>query len=311
MASMETTAGRQGWDAGVPRLAVAVLLFVTLIWGSSFLIIKTALEVSGPLFFQGLRYAFAAVALGLVAAPKFGRLTRLEFGIGVLTGLAVALANGLQALGLESISSSKSAFLTALYIPLVPLAQWVFLRDRPGTAAWIGIAMAFAGSTLLAGPGVDGFDLGQGEVMTIVCAVVIAFEIVAIGAFAAKVDSRRVSWVQLVVIAVVTFAAMPLNGEGMPGPSLTLLLCAGGLGLGSVVIHVAMYWAQRRLSPTRATLIYATEPVWAGIIGRLAGDRLGTGGFVGAALIVASVGLAALRRGGGAGGGKTPAPQDR
>lgn len=294
------------------RHAPALVLFgVTFIWGASFLIIQTALAVSGPLFFQGLRYGIAALLLALVTLPRIGGLTRLELWVGIFTGLAVAAANGLQAVGLGSIPSSTSAFLTALYVPMVPLAQWIFMRDAPKPLAWVGIGLAFAGMVMLAGPGALRLDFGAGELMTIASAAIIAAEIVAIGIYTKHLDSRRVAFVQIVVITLATFAAMPLTGEAVPGVTWLLLACAGGLGAGSVIIHLAMYWAQKRLSPTRATLIYATEPIWAGILGRLAGERLPALGLLGAGLIVLSFILNALRPATDEADGKKPAPRDR
>jgi len=74
-----------------------------------------------------------------------------------------------------------------------------------------------------------------------------------------------------------------------------LLLSALGLGAMSAVIQVAMNWAQKSVSPTRATLIYAGEPVWAGIVGRIAGERLPGVALIGALLIVVAVVVSELK----------------
>ncbi|RJF89937.1 DMT family transporter [Oleomonas cavernae] len=285
------------WDANAGgRLPEVVLLGVTFIWGASFWIIQTALTVSGPLFFQGLRYTIAALVLIAVSLPRLRGITALEWKIGLLTGAAVAIANALQAIGLETIPSSKSAFITALYVPMVPLMQLIFLREPPRPLAWAGIGLAFVGLTLLAGPKAAALEFTAGEIMTVVSAAIIAAEIILIGAYTRQLDATRVSVVQLASIAVFTLAGMVPMGEALPAISPVLLYCAGGLGLGSVVIHLAMYWAQRKLSPTRATLIYATEPIWAGMIGRMAGERIPLLGLIGALLIVVSVVLSNWRR---------------
>lgn len=276
----------------VPAL---VLLGITAIWGATFLIIQTALTDSGPLYFQTLRYVVATVCLVAVSGRHLLGVTRLELFVGLATGVAVAVANGMQAVALQWIPSSTSAFLTALYVPLVPIGQWLFMRERPGNVALVGIAMAFVGMALLAGPDALDVEAGRGQILTILSTFIIAFEIVAIGAYAKRMDPRRVSAVQLVTVAVITFGAMGVAGEGVPVHTPLLLACAGGLGVATVAIHVAMYWAQRRLSPTRATLIYAMEPVWAGLIGRAVGERLPLAGLVGAALIVGSIAINALR----------------
>ena len=120
-------------------------------------------------------------------------------------------------------------------------------------------------------------------------AVAIAAEIILIGLFAKRVDSRRVTAVQLLTAGVVSFALMPALGESVPAFSWLWAAAAIGLGLASAVIQLTMNWAQKSVSPTRATVIYAGEPVWGGIVGRLAGDRLPALALAGAALIVAGV----------------------
>lgn len=85
---------------------------------------------------------------------------------------------------------------------------------------------------------------------------------------------RRVTIVQLATASLTSFLMMAPTGESPPPYSDYLLYSAIGLGLASALIQLTMNWAQRSVSPTRATVIYAGEPVWAGIVGRLAGERL-------------------------------------
>lgn len=82
---------------------------------------------------------------------------------------------------------------------------------------------------------------------------------------------------------------MPVYGESIPPFSWILVLTACGLGLASAVIQSVMVWAQRNISATRATVIYAGEPIWGGLFGRLAGERLPLLALVGCVFIVAGV----------------------
>ncbi|MDU4433818.1 MAG: DMT family transporter, partial [Pluralibacter gergoviae] len=123
----------------------ALLILITLFWGGTFLAVQYAVTMSGPLFFVGLRFATATLALGLLSWRRMSGLTLAEFRAGVAIGVSIALGYSLQTWGLQSISSSKSAFITAMYVPLVPLRQWVCLRRLPGLMSWIGIALAFGG----------------------------------------------------------------------------------------------------------------------------------------------------------------------
>jgi drug/metabolite transporter (DMT)-like permease len=85
------------------------------------------------------------------------------------------------------------------------------------------------------------------------------------------VDVKRVTVVQLATASLVAFAAM-VAGESVPPMSTGLVVVALGLGIFSAIIQVTMNWAQRSVSPTRATVIYTGEPVWAGFSGVLPGS---------------------------------------
>jgi drug/metabolite transporter (DMT)-like permease len=276
--------------AGMRRfLPEMTLVVVTMIWGVTFLVVHHGLAMSGPLFIVGCRFAVAAVAAAAFAGRALRGLTRRELVAGAAIGCGIFGGHALQAAGLQTITSSQSAFITAVYVPLVPLLQWALLGRRPRLASWVGIALATAGLLLVAGPGASGLGAGRGEVLTLLGAIAIAAEILLIGRFAGRVDLARVTAVQLAVTALLAFATMPVAGEAVPAFSWTLAAIVAGLGLASAGIQIAMNWAQATVSPTRATLIYAGEPVWAGLVGRLAGDRLPASALAGGALIVVAV----------------------
>ncbi|UVL87734.1 DMT family transporter [Pseudomonas sichuanensis] len=269
--------------------AELVLVFITMLWGGTFLIVHTVMSVSGPMFFVGLRFAAAALFVGLMSARSLPGLTFTELKAGMLIGVSIMLGYGLQTMGLQTISSSQSAFITALYVPFVPLLQWLVLGRRPGLMPSLGICLAFAGLMLLAGPEGGSLHFSEGELVTLVSAVAIAGEIILISRYAGKVDVRRVTVVQLATASALAFLMIVPTQEPLPDFSWLLLVSAVGLGAMSAVIQVAMNWAQQSVSPTRATLIYAGEPVWAGVVGRIAGDRLPGVALIGGLLIVLAV----------------------
>jgi drug/metabolite transporter (DMT)-like permease len=280
----------------VISLPELVLLGITVIWGATFLIVHTAMNYSGALFFVGLRFSVAGLLGWLLFRKAMRDLTRHEVVAGTLIGFTIFLGYALQTYGLRTISSSQSSFITALYVPMVPLLQLVVLRRVPHLMSWIGIAFAFVGLVLLAGPEALKVGLGVGEVVTLISTIAIAAEIILIGRYAVEVDSRRVTVVQLIAAAVFSFVAMPPAGEGVPAFSWVWLIAGVGLGIASAMIQLAMNWAQKTVSPTRATVIYAGEPVWGGVVGRLAGDRLPPLALLGALFIVVGVIVSELRR---------------
>jgi drug/metabolite transporter (DMT)-like permease len=265
------------------------LIAVTAVWGSTFLLVHWAMQHSGPWFFVGIRFLIA----GLISVVIFRRALRgmrwRDIGAGVAIGVMIYLGYGLQTVGLQTIDSSTSAFITAMYIPLVPLAQWAVFRKRPPAMAFVGAALAFLGLLFIAGPDAFALTLGSGEILTLVSTLPIAAEIILISVFAGRIDLGRITIVQLLTAGALGILTMPVVGEGLPEFSWIWVGCAVGLGAASCIIQLTMNWAQKSVSPTRATIIYAGEPVWAAVIGRIAGERLPLAALIGGALVVLGI----------------------
>ncbi len=273
---------------GLRRQEIA-LIAVTAVWGSTFLLVHWAMQHSGPWFFVGIRFLIA----GLISVVIFRRALRgmrwRDIGAGVAIGVMIYLGYGLQTVGLQTIDSSTSAFITAMYIPLVPLAQWAVFRKRPPAMAFVGAALAFLGLLFIAGPDAFAQTLGSGEILTLISTLPIAAEIILISVFAGRIDLGRITIVQLLTAGALGILTMPVVGEGVPEFSWIWVGCAVGLGAASCIIQLTMNWAQKSVSPTRATIIYAGEPVWAAVIGRIAGERLPVAALIGGALVVLGI----------------------
>ena len=191
---------------------------------------------------------------------------------------------------MQTISSSESAFLTALYVPLVPILIWVIFRKRPHIMTWLGVLLAFIGLIFLTGNGFHHIDLNTGQIVTLVGSFAIAMEIILIGHFAGRVNIQRVTVIQLAFASLISFASMPFVGElHIPPFSWQLVMLAVGLGLTSALLQLTMNWAQRSVDPSQAAVIYAGEPVWAALFGRIAGERLPLLALFGGLLVVLGV----------------------
>ena len=273
----------------------AALVAITAVWGSTFLLVHWAMEHSGPWFFVGIRFLVA----GLISVLIFWRSLRgirwRDVGAGVAIGVMIHLGYGLQTVGLQTIDSSTSAFITAMYVPLVPFAQWAVFRRRPPAMAFVGAALAFAGLVLIAGPDAFTLSLGPGEIATMISTLPIAGEIILISLFASRVDLGRITVVQLFTAGVLGILTIPVTGETVPEFSWVWVGAAVGLGAASCLIQLTMNWAQKSVSPTRATIIYTGEPVWAAVVGRIVGERLPVTALVGGALVVLGILASELR----------------
>jgi len=273
------------------------LLFVTLLWGGTFLATRLALAETNPATLVAFRFAVGAFALALFVRK---RPTRKEWIAGGAVGLSMVAGYLLQAYGLEFTTSSKSAFITALYVPLVPILQIPFGGRKPGIWIWFGVLLSFCGMALLSVRQGAGFEFGLGEWLTFGAAVASAAQIILIGRMANEGDTTRITAIQLAVVALACSMFVPFQGPLHLGFHAAIAAVILGLAATAGALWL-MNWAQKVVAADRATLIYAMEPVWAAVIGALAGEHMSLAGACGGLLVVGGI-LAAefgprLRRG--------------
>ncbi|WP_292703974.1 EamA family transporter, partial [Microbacterium sp. 69-10] len=166
---------------------------------------------------------------------------------------------------------------------------------RPPAMAFLGAGLAFVGLLLIAGPDAFSLSLGVGETVTLISTIPIVGEIILISVFAGRVDLGRITIVQLLTAGLLGLATMPFVGESLPAFDWAWVIAGVGLGVASCIIQLTMNWAQKSVSPTRATIIYSGEPVWAAVIGRIAGERLPAAALVGGLLVVLGILASELR----------------
>ena len=272
----------------------AVLVFITMIWGFTFLVIKLGLAHGGALALVGLRVAIGAVMLVVINRPSWPRLA--EWRAGFLIGASLFAGYALQAQGLTTIASSRSAFFTALYVPLVPLLQLALFRKPPGWTGLLAIALAFAGLALLAHPKGGVFQLSLGDALTIAAALACAFEIILLSRYAPHCNPQRLAVVQMAVVAALSLAASFVTGAATPWSYPPFWFSTIALGAATSLIMFAQAWGQARVPALRASVIYAMEPVWAGIVGAIAGDPMTLATLAGAGMIVTGILVEPFRR---------------
>jgi drug/metabolite transporter (DMT)-like permease len=273
---------------GESALAHLALVAAAFFFGTTFVVVKDAVRDVGPVPFLTVRFAIGALAAWLVARHR--PATPGWVGAGALTGLAVMVGYLFQTIGLQYTTTTRSALITYLLLPLVPVLSALALRRPPTRTTLAGIAIALGGLFLLSGATVA---LGRGEVLTLGCAVAFAVQIVLLAELSPKHDSHRLNSMQLAVVA----AGCLIPGFFMGGYDFTFQAwwAAAYTGVAaSAVAFGCMVWAQQWVGPSRTALLLMLEPVFAGIVGYLVGDRLGAQGIAGALLILAGILVAEL-----------------
>ena len=280
------------------RLAVLTLLVVCILWGSTFVVVKDAVEHMAVMDFLAWRFALAAVAMALLRPGAVRALSARARRHGVVLGLALAAGYVAQTFGLERTPATVSGFITGLFVVFTPLCSGLLLRRRVEGTAWAAVAVATAGLALLS---LRGLSIGTGEAITLLCAVSFALHIVGLGEWSTSTDAYGLAIVQLATVAVVSMVIAapdtlaPPRDAGVWGAILLTALGATAFGFWGQT------WAQAHLPPTRAAVVMTMEPVFAGVFGvAIGGDDLGLRTVLGALLVLAAMYIVELGPRGGA-----------
>ncbi len=283
-------------------LPVAAIFVATLCFGSTFVIVQDALDRVTPMGFILLRFGIGALAIAPVAvfvgwraAPVAGPVSRERTGrafvLSVL-GMSVFLfaGYGLQNAGLQRTSSSNSAFITGLFVVFTPLVETVWYRRVPSARVLISVALVAVGLFLLTG---SHLSLGAGDAFTLGCAACFAVWTVQTGVHASRFNPIALTAAQLGLLAVYSIPWVLVQGIGKVDGGVWAAAVLTGLGCSALAFSLQT-WAQRRIDPSRTAVLLTLEPVTAGIVGWLVGERLGVRGYIGAAVILAGIVLVEL-----------------
>ena len=278
--------------------AELALVGVTIIWGTTFVVVKSALADVSSVLFLTMRFWVAALTLILIYS---GAVSRKGIGPGVLAGSLLFTAYVFQTMGLELTTPSKSAFLTGLSIPMVPLVSSLVYRVIPRRVEVVGILIATLGMALMTLSSASDLRLGmsKGDLLSFLCAITFAVHIVIIGHYSQLHGFQSLAVVQIATAAalssVFVWFAEPVRFHLTPGVAAAALVT--GL-LATALAFTTMAWAQQYTSSTRAALIFTLEPPVAWLTSYvLTGERMANRGKVGAGMILAGILAVELSRG--------------
>ncbi len=246
-----------------PLAGQAALLAASLLWGTSFVILKNTLESVGTLWILAIRFTIAALLLGLLAGKRLLCLDRRTWRGGVLMGLCLAAAYLFQTYGLKYTTPGKNAFLTAVYCVLVPFFAWGIYRRRPGLHHVLAALLCLAGIGFVSLSGAEiGFN--RGDALTLVCGVFYALQIIVVEQYGGEDgDALCLSAVQFAVAALVCWAGALLF-EPVPSdvPSGAWLSIAY---MGFVCTGLCFFleaWGMKRTPSSTAAVIMTLESVF-------------------------------------------------
>ncbi|MGE5581232.1 MAG: DMT family transporter [Bacillota bacterium] len=279
-----------------------LLLTAAAIWGFAFVAQRVGVRYMGSFTFNGIRFALGSLSL----LPLLLYSSKKESGngsntqtktsalpAGIIAGFILFLGASLQQLGLVSTSAGKAAFITGLYIVLVPLLG-IFLKHRTHPAAWLGVFMAAVGLYFLSVTG--RFIIVKGDLLELAGSFFWAVHILVIDHFTKKVDALRLCIIQFLTCAVLSLGAAVIfeiiSLHGLMRAAIPILyggVCSVG------VAYTLQVFGQRHAKPAHSAIILSMETVFAALGGLIIlGENLGGRGYLGCLLMLAGMFLSQL-----------------
>ena len=276
--------------------ASITLLIAAAIWGLAFVAQRVGMDYLGPFTFNGIRFALG----GLSLLPLIGyfrqhpssdvkpedQLSVFHTGLGA--GLILFAAASLQQVGITDTTAGKAAFITCLYIVLVPLAG-LLLQRKIARATWIGCGLSLIGLYLLCIK--EDFSIAYGDLLELIGSLLWTVHILLIDHVSRRVDTLKLAAIQFSVCSLLSLV-VALFTESTSLPAIlqaTVPLLYGGFGSVGVAYTLQII-GQKNASPAHAALVLSMETVFAALGGFLIlNEILGSRELVGCALMLAGM----------------------
>jgi drug/metabolite transporter (DMT)-like permease len=270
------------------------LIFIVMIWGTTFPLMKIALGNVKPFYFISVRFITAFIVLTLILNKKLKKINLKTIKIGTFLGLWLFLGFAFQIYGLQFTTASRSGFITGLSVIVVPILSIFILKEIPSLSTWGGVFLALVGMYFLTGFTEAGFNYG--DLLTFFCAVSIALQIVFLSKYIKNEDPLLITWLQITTVMVLgTVISFFESSSAAPIDSTSIaVIIYTGIFATALAIFVQSR-AQQFTTSSHTGLIFSLEPVFGALFSfMILSERMQTMGMIGAGLIFLGIILSEL-----------------
>lgn len=271
-----------------------MLLMITVFWGASYMLTKMGLETLQPFNLTALRFVIAFAVSGAVfykhilMADK--KVVKYSFILAIIL-FSVFIS---VSFGMKTTSASNAGFLVSLSVVLIPILSYIFLKQKIEKKVIVGVCLAVVGIALLTLN--SELRIGFGDLLCILCALLFAVHVVVTGVYTRDVDSIALGVLQLGFVGLFsTVFSMFTEAIKLPDNSTSWIAVLSLSILCTAVGYIVQAAAQQYTSATHTGLILALEPVFSAVFAYIfLGEILAPRGYVGAAILLASVLIAEM-----------------
>ncbi|MEN6391702.1 MAG: DMT family transporter [Syntrophomonas sp.] len=273
------------------------MLMVSLIWGTTFVVVKNALSELGPFIFIGLRFIIAFFALVILSPGSLRSFKISTWSSGFLLGFFLLLGYAFQTTGLKYTSASNAGFITGVSVVMVPIICSLMGRSWPSFRTIVTVATAVAGLFLLSFQQ-PAFNLSRGDLLVLIGALGFALHIVFVDLYSHKHNPVAITAVQILLVGALSLA---VGAVVEPWPRHLSQETVSALLITSILATALAFLVQNIMqkysTPTRFAIVLTTEPLFAALAAwAWAGEYLTRQAWAGGGLIVLSMIISILTR---------------
>lgn len=252
----------------IKKFSPLALLAAAVIWGYAFVVVKESLDVIPPVYMMAFRFSIAAAFLAVISLPKLKKITAKTWRRGLLVGFLVYAAYLFQTIGCKYTTAGNNAFLTAVYVILVPILGAMFFRKKAGAVTYICAVIALVGIGLICLGGAISFNIG--DVLTLICSIAYAVHIIFLSDYTKKEDIFVLMMVQFVFTAAFSWLSAPVFDGAIPSFQASKDSLVGMLYLGvmsSGIAYLLQSLGQKYSSAAASSILLSTESVFGAVFG--------------------------------------------
>lgn len=273
-----------------------MLLLTSFIWGSAFVAQVTGMDLIGPFAFNTSRSVLAVISLGLltffIKDRVKGKVSDLIKG-GLACGFFLFMGTSLQQVGIAYTTAGKTSFITTLYILIIPIFGFIFLKHKVNLITWFAVLLGLIGLYLIAIPSTSSFSMNKGDFIVFIGSFFWSGHILVIDYFNKKVDVLRLSLLQFAMVAVlsgiITFI-FERETTTMVNIFLSWKSIAYAGVLSAAVAYTLQMVGQKYTTPVLASLILSLESVFGALSGYLfLNEILSTKEFIGCTILFIAI----------------------
>ena len=246
---------------GKSLMADMSLLLVAIIWGSGFIVNKDMLDFLSPIYILVLRFSSASIILGIIFHRRVLKIKRVDLQAGAIMGVFLFLGFFAQIVGMKYTVVSKSAFITASNVVMVPFLYWFISKKRVESSEIIAASLCFIGIGILS---LDSkFNLSFGDGLTFLCAIFFGMHIISVGIFSRKHDPMILTIIQFAIAGLLSILAGLIFKVDLIPLTKKMSMSIGYLVIINTILAFSIQnIAQKYTTSTHAAIILSLESVF-------------------------------------------------